>query len=197
MKQASTFWLNYLRPNIFVRDVSKINLQSLKTNGIKLIICDLDNTLIPHFSKFPNKFVFDFLNKVKNENFNIIIASNNTKKRVMTFYNKLQETCEIDACLWNSKKPFSKKIKKYIKENNFKSDEIIFVGDQFITDIFMANRLKAKSILVLPLVNNSQTTINAFFRFIEKFIYRKLTHENIINHDDIYIDKIKDSYELL
>lgn len=198
MKKINTFWLNYLRPNIFVRDVSKINLKYLKNNGVKLIVCDLDNTLVPHFSRYPNKFTFDFINKVKQEDIEIIIASNNTKKRVMTFYEKLIQTTDIKACFYNSKKPFSRKIKKYIKENNYNFEDVVFIGDQFITDIFLANLLKARSILVLPLTDPSQvSSINVFFRFIEKFIYKKLTHENILNHDDLFVDMIEEDYELL
>lgn len=198
MKKISTFWLNYLRPNIFVRDISKINLRSLKARGIKLIVCDLDNTLVPHFSKYPNKFTFDFLQKVKSENIDIIIASNNTKKRVTIFFEKLKENSGVKKCIWNSKKPFSRKIKKYIKENNYNFEDVVFIGDQFITDIFLANRLKAHSILTLPLVDQSKTiSINIFFRFIEKFIYKKLTHENILNHNDLYIENKEEEYELL
>lgn len=198
MKKISTFWLNYLRPNIFVRDISKINLRNLKSRGIKLIVCDLDNTLVPHFSKYPNKFTFDFLEKVKSEGIDIIIASNNTKKRVLRFYDKLQDQANVKTCIWSSKKPFSKKIKKYIKDNNYKFNDVVFIGDQFITDIFLANRLKASSILVLPLVDQSKTiSINIFFRFIERFIYKKLTHENVLNQNNLYIETMDEEYELL
>ncbi|MDE5953048.1 MAG: HAD hydrolase family protein, partial [Malacoplasma sp.] len=100
MKKINTFWLNYLRPNIFVRDVSEINLHALKMSGTKLIVCDLDNTLVPYFSMYPNKFVFDFINSAKEEGFEILIASNNTKKRVSTFVKKLQETTDIKHYLW-------------------------------------------------------------------------------------------------
>lgn len=198
MKKINTFWLNYLRPNLFVRDIYKINLNSLKNSGIKLIICDLDNTLVPHFSKFPNKYASDFLNKVNNSGIDIVIASNNTKKRVQTFCEKLSENIEIKKYFYNSKKPFSKKIKNFILENGYSYEDVLFIGDQFITDIFMANRLQSRSILVLPLVDQSRTiSVNMFFRIIEKYIYKKLTHENILNQDYLYVDKIEDEYELL
>ena len=99
MKKYETFWLNYLRPNIFVRDISKINVRNLKIRGIKLIVCDLDNTLVPHFSKYPNKFAFDFLSKVNLEQIDIIIASNNTKKRVTKFYEKLKMQAKVNAVI--------------------------------------------------------------------------------------------------
>lgn len=187
MNFKSTLWLNYLRPNIFVRDISKIDIFSLKLNGVKLIICDLDNTLVPHFNKFPNKFVYDFISNVKNEGLKIIIASNNTKKRVEKFVNKLNETIQIDGYLWNCKKPFKHKIKKFLKDNNFYASDAVIVGDQFITDIWLANRLKTKSILVLPMVDpNRNASYNFLQKFLERFIYKKLQLENTFIQNEEY-----------
>ncbi|MEF9985285.1 MAG: HAD-IIIA family hydrolase [Malacoplasma sp.] len=176
-----TLWLNYLRPNIFIRNLLDLDIHMLKISGIKLIICDLDNTLVPHFSKFPNKYVYDFINRIKQENIDIVIASNNSKKRVLTFVNKLKETIEIDGCIWNSKKPLTYKIKKYIKEHNYSYNDIMIIGDQFIIDVFLANRLKTKSILVLPTIDpNEKASINIFLKILEKYIYNRLQHENIL-----------------
>lgn len=197
--KKTTLWLNYLRPNIFVRDVSQIDIHSLKVNGTKLIVCDLDNTLVPHFSKFPNKFVYQFLDKIKREGIDIVIASNNTKKRVTNFIEKLkQSNYNIDS-LSNCKKPLSKKIKKYIKSKGYDFNDIAFVGDQFITDVFLANRLKSKSILVLPMVDPNRTyNTNFFIRILEKYLYKKLQHGNIsvINNFNDELPK-EDEYELL
>ncbi len=200
MNFKSTLWLNYLRPNLFVRDVSKINLTSLKANGVKLIICDLDNTLVPHFNKFPNKFVYDFINNVKYEGLKIVIASNNTKTRVEKFVNKLQETITIDGYLYSCKKPLVYKIKKYLKENNLSPSDTAIIGDQFLTDIFLANRLQSKSILVIPMVDpNKSTSYNLLQKILEKFIYKKLQLENTSiqeekNESDF---EYEEEYELL
>lgn len=193
MKKINTFWLNYLRPNIFVRDISEINLEALKASGIKLIICDLDNTLVPYFNMFPNKFSFNFINKAKEIGFDILIASNNTKKRVTTFATKLQETVSIKDFLWNCKKPISLKIIKWIKNSSYTFDETVFIGDQFLTDILLANWVKAKSILVLPLIDQmNNSDLNIFFKLIEKFIYKKLSQENILNEYDVSLGELKD-----
>ncbi|MDE5767028.1 MAG: HAD-IIIA family hydrolase [Malacoplasma sp.] len=193
MKKINTFWLNYLRPNIFVRNVSEINLHALKMSGTKLIVCDLDNTLVPYFSMYPNKFVFDFINNVKEEGFEILIASNNTKKRVSTFVKKLQETTDIKHYLWNCKKPIAIKIRKWIKNSPYKFDEIVFIGDQFLTDILLANWLKAKSILVFPLIDSTNNSdVNFFFKLMEKFIYKKLSQENILNEFDVSLGEFND-----
>lgn len=197
--KRSTLWLNYLRPNIFIRNLLELDIHMLKISGIRLIICDLDNTLVPHFSKFPNKYVYDFINKIKQENIHIVIASNNSKKRVSTFVNKLTETIEIDGYIWNAKKPFTYKIKKYIREHNFSYNDTIIIGDQFIIDVFLANRLKTKSILVLPTIDpNEKASINIFLKILEKYIYNRLQHENILaNYSSIVKIGGENDYGLL
>lgn len=197
--RRSTLWLNYLRPNIFIRNLLELDIHMLKISGIRLIICDLDNTLVPHFSKFPNKYVYDFINKIKQENIDIVIASNNSKKRVSIFVDKLRETTEIDGYIWNAKKPLTYKIKKYIKEHNHSYNDTIIIGDQFIIDVFLANRLKTKSILVLPTIDpNEKASINIFLKILEKYIYNRLQHENIFaNNSSILKIGGDDDYGLL
>jgi predicted HAD superfamily phosphohydrolase YqeG len=52
------------------------------------MICDLDNTLVPHYTKFPNKDVHEFINKVQNSGIEFVLMSNNIKKRVSIFAKK-------------------------------------------------------------------------------------------------------------
>lgn len=197
--KRSTLWLNYLRPNIFIRNLLELDIHMLKISGIRLIICDLDNTLVPHFSKFPNRYVYDFINKIKQENIDIVIASNNSKKRVFAFVNKLSETVQIEGCIWNAKKPLAYKIKRFINDNNYSYNDTIIIGDQFIIDVFLANRLKTKSILVLPTIDpNEKASINFFLKILEKYIYNRLQHENILtNYSSIVKISGEDDYGLL
>ncbi len=185
--------INYLKPSIFVEGIEKIDIKTLKDNGIKLIICDLDNTLVPHFTKFPTKRVINFVKKIKEMNIDFLIASNNSKKRVEFFSKKI----EIDNYIANAKKPFTKNIKNYIKKKEYKKDEIVMIGDMLITDILVANILNVDSILVLPLVNNDPL-ISKFTKFLENKIFYKLSRDNIITtkNQNIKIGDL-DDYEIL
>ncbi len=185
--------INYFKPSTFVGDILDIDVLTLKENGVKLILCDLDNTLVPHFTKFPTKKVIDFVSKIEESGINFFIVSNNSKKRVDFFSSKLN----LDDYIANAKKPFVKKIKKIIKENNLKKDEVIFVGDMLITDILAANILNIDSILVSPLISNDKST-NWLINFLEKKIFKKLSRENIITTKNQNIrEKYIDGYEIL
>ena len=179
-------FLNYLRPTVFIKSITDINLFSLRRSGVKYIFCDLDNTLIPHFTSFPNATCTKFVNTVKANDIKLIIISNNKKKRVETFCNML----DVDDFIYNAKKPMVNKIKKIMEKYNISPEDTIFIGDQFIIDIFAANRLSIKSILVLPLVESSKTGVkNWLISILEKFIYRhiSLSSKDILTDSDLKV----------
>ena len=72
-----------------------------------------------------------------------------------------------------ARKPLKNKTKKFIKLNKINTEQCIIIGDQVLTDIVLANRLKIKSILCENLVEKDQlcTKINKFF---DKNIRKKL-----------------------
>ncbi len=191
MKINSTFWLNYLRPSYYFENISEINVKKLYQDGIRVIICDLDNTLTPHFSNNPLKITINFINEIKSLGIQFYIFSNNREKRVGNFIGKLKKFCQIDGYISNSKKPFLSKTKKLIKSNNIKLNEVIVIGDQFITDIFIANRLHVKSILVNPLFDVTIGNSNFVQKMIEKYIYKNLRQNVLVS------DKEREDSELL
>jgi HAD superfamily phosphatase (TIGR01668 family) len=152
--KRTSFWglaLNYFKPSIYISHFSKVEPVLLKKQGIKVFICDLDNTLVPHYNKFPNKEVIDFITSVQDEGIKFILVSNNTNKRVKFF----SEKTNVDGFYGNAKKPFPGVIKKIIKDNNVKNSEVIIMGDMLITDILVANFAKIESILVQPIIGDS------------------------------------------
>ncbi|WP_253723399.1 hypothetical protein [Spiroplasma citri] len=64
-KKNRNLLLNYFKPSIYVKNVNKINLESLKKHGIKVFICDLDNTLTPFYRGIPNADNLNLIQKVK------------------------------------------------------------------------------------------------------------------------------------
>lgn len=192
-KETKTFWLNYFRPNISIGNFFDVDIYALKKNGIKMVICDLDNTLVPHFSRFPNKHVIKFVNDVRKQGIVFCIVSNNSKKRVSDFCEKLN----IESYVYNAKKPLLGKIKKLISKYDFLPEEIVFIGDQFITDIWAANRLGAKSILVSPMIDpNKDASTTWFQKILDKFIYKKLQHNNFNNWSSNKLSNIEGEYDI-
>ncbi|MDE5617604.1 MAG: HAD-IIIA family hydrolase [Ureaplasma sp.] len=191
MKLLDIKLLNYFRPSLFVNNINDIIVDDLYNRGFRMVICDLDNTLVPHFTKFPTKMAFDFVKKIRNQGIIFVVVSNNTKKRVTRF-------CELlkpDDFVYNARKPFLKKTSQMIKKYNISCDDILFIGDQIITDIWISNRLKCKSILTLPIVDSVGKNTNFFVNLIDKYLYRYLQHNNLLNSKKELENN--ESYELL
>ncbi len=187
------YFVNYLKPSAYVTSVHDIDLDSLREQGIKLIICDLDNTLVPHFTKFPTMQVKKFVDEVKKKGFEFVLVSNNTSKRVSFFAEKL----ELNNYIANAKKPFPRSIKKTIENIGVKPQETVIIGDMIITDTLAANFVHTESILVQPLMD-PEKTVDRFISFLEKFVFRRLSKNNlIVKSESVKRSIYSEDYEIL
>ncbi len=159
--------MSIFKPNVYQKDIYNVNYELLKKKNIKLIIFDLDNTIIKVDQKLPDKKVKSLMKKLSND-FKIVIGSNNLKDRVQQVSEYLE--CDYLYCIG---KP-TKKIKKFLdKRYDVKMSDIAIIGDQIITDIFMGNRLSMYTILVDPLAEKD-LKITYFNRFLEKIILKRI-----------------------
>ncbi len=172
--------LNLFVPDMYQKSIFEIDYKKLKTNGIKCIIFDLDNTLAPVNISSPDKRTKDLIEDLKAMKFKLIIMSNSKKKRVEPF----KDILGLDSS-YLSLKPLSKKYKKVMKIYNYKQTEIACIGDQLLTDILGANRMDFLSILVNPIgiLDFAPTKIN---RFIEAGIFNHLEKKELITKEEYY-----------
>jgi predicted HAD superfamily phosphohydrolase YqeG len=75
--------------------------------------------------------VVDFCRQLQSNGIKLAIISNNSKKRVLTYTSRLQP----NEIIFNAKKPLKRKILKMLERLDLRPNEVIFLGDQFITDI--------------------------------------------------------------
>ena len=113
----------------------------LKKEKVKLLLCDLDNTLRLHSEKEPADELFDWVEEVKNAGINIIIISNNGRKKMMQ---KFCEPLGID-CVWWAKKPVSTKLTAAIEKYQVKPAETVMLGDKWSTDVLAAKFAKIRA----------------------------------------------------
>ncbi len=133
-------------PTKYVNSIFDIDMNRLKSEGIKVLAIDIDNTLVPTSQPSPTNAVLSWVEKVKNLGFEIILVSNNSKKRVDSF-NKVLGLRSFHRAY----KPFIFSFRRIARIHNVKKDEICMIGDQLFTDILGANFAGIKSILVMPL----------------------------------------------
>lgn len=183
---------NYFKPSIYVRSFKDVNITQLKREGIKVFVSDLDNTLVPHFTRLPNKDVLEFIKKVQDAGMEFVIMSNNVKSRVKQFATK----AGVTEYYSNARKPFKKVARSIITKRNINPSKVVIMGDQIIMDILVANRIKCESILVQPLVGTDYK-MNKFNMFLENRIYKNLERRNILKQGEFSSDFLGDSFDLL
>lgn len=155
-------------PDIALKSIYDLDLDKLKSLGIKGIILDIDNTLESHKTPKPSKKVIDFLEKLSENGFKICFISNGKHKRVRVF----NEDLKLFA-LSKAGKPKKKGYKKAAEMMQLSPKETAMAGDQIFTDVFGAKRSGMVSILVEPI----ESIENKFFyikRFFEKGLRKRI-----------------------
>ena len=71
-------------PKYHYKSIYEIDYLKLKEQGIKVIMFDLDNTLIPYHEALPNNDLFKLKEQLQKD-FKIMIVSNSKKERVERF----------------------------------------------------------------------------------------------------------------
>ena len=106
----------------------------LKKEGVKLLLCDLDNTLRLHSEKEPADELQDWVSDCKKAGVKIVIISNNGRKKMMQ---KFCEPIKVD-CVWWAKKPMSKKLTEAMHEYDVPAKHTVMLGDKWSTDVLAA-----------------------------------------------------------
>lgn len=118
-----------------------VDLSLLKKENVKLLLCDLDNTLRLHSEKDPADELADWVEDLRSGGIKIVIISNNGRKKMM------QRFCEplgID-CVWWAKKPVSTKLTETMKKLKIKPEETVMLGDKWSTDVLAAKFAKVRA----------------------------------------------------
>jgi len=157
-----------LVPFARAKSIYDIPLTFYKENGIKIILADLDNTLDSAKTLLPSKRACTLKENLEKEGIRIAIASNNTSKRVYCYAKELGVKAYCGLC-----KPFSWKLKKLTKKEKFNLNEVVFIGDQLMTDAKASSGAKIRFILVEPLTKEEPLRTK-FNRLFEKRPRRKL-----------------------
>ena len=72
-------------PDMYKKSIYVIDYKKLKESGIKCLLFDLDNTLVPYSVKKPTQKVKDLFKSLQEQGFKVIIFSNSGKKRLQPF----------------------------------------------------------------------------------------------------------------
>ncbi len=166
-------------PSYFVSSVLEITPEILKKNNIKSIFIDIDDTLTAHGSPSIDKKITDWINLITSSGIKIILVSNNFKKRVQKFADKVSLPFVYFSC-----KPLPIGFFWALRKTGTQKREAVILGDQLFTDVLGANLYGIRSILVEPR-SKSKTLTLKIKRLIEKPIRKRLLKTNFYDSEKV------------
>lgn len=174
-------------PNEYQTTIYDIDFQKHYDEGKRLIISDLDNTLLSYRCELPTEELIEWKKKINDMGFELVICSNNHKKRVKKF-------CEAFGVpfISSAKKPFvgglRRALKKARKEyrQNYTKDMVIEIGDQLLTDQYASSKFGLYTIMVRNIDPKAEIWTTRFNRRIENKILKRIMKK----YPDLYEEKL-------
>ena len=127
--------------------IAHISPKALADRGIKLVLADLDNTLVPYKVPEPTAEVFAWKQALEAEGIQLFLLSNSRKPHRPRIF---AEALGIPY-LGHAGKPKLGGYLRAMERMNAAPQEAIMVGDQIFTDILGANRAGIAPLLVEPI----------------------------------------------
>lgn len=150
-------------PDRYVASTYVIDFEKLYEEGIRGLIFDIDNTLVPHGAPADERAIALF-ERLKKIGFKCCLISNNQELRVKMFNEKIQVDYVYDA-----HKPSTKNYKKAMEIMGTDTTSTVFIGDQLFTDVWGAKRTGISNILVKPIHPKEEIQI-VLKRRLEKIV---------------------------
>ncbi|MEG1066583.1 MAG: YqeG family HAD IIIA-type phosphatase [Erysipelotrichaceae bacterium] len=165
------------KPDMYIKSYKDLNIELLEEQHIKLIICDIDNTLAPHNIDTASEEAISFINMIVERGIKLVLVSNNTNKRVTRF----TKSTNIKAYSFAMKHTY----KQILSDYALTSNQVAILGDQLLTDVLGGKLMGFKCILTTPLVKQD-ISWTKLLRVVENIIYNKLEKKKLLERGKYY-----------
>ena len=139
-----------LLPALITDELTDLTPELLRSRGIKLLMLDFDNTIVPYTTSVPTTAMEGWLRRMAGGEIPICVVSNSRKDRVKVFCGKYGIPCITHAA-----KPFTRGIRQCLAQFEVKPEEAAIVGDQIFTDTLGGNCAGVTTILVRAIDNHN------------------------------------------
>lgn len=166
--------MTYGVPDYIFSDIFKITPDFLQKLGVRFILCDIDNTLVPYEIADPTPEILAWMGALEEANIRLVFVSNNHSYRADRFNKPLGYKVYADA-----KKPLTMALSRALSEHQVNPWEAATLGDQIFTDV-LAGQFKGTHTLLVPPIKDKN---NFFFR-TKRFLERPFIAAYFRSHPD-------------
>ena len=139
-----------LLPKLMADSLTALTPEVLRLHGIRLLMLDFDNTIVPYTTDIPTEPMANWLEVMKSSGIQLCVVSNSHKDRVKVF-------CEAYKipCITHAAKPGTRGIRECLERYGVPASQAAIVGDQIYTDTLGGNLSGVMPILVHAIDNHN------------------------------------------
>lgn len=147
----------------------EIDYRQLYEHGIRGVIFDIDNTLVPHGAPADAR-ARDLFEKLRAIGLDTLLLSNNKEPRVKSFADAVGS-----KYIYKAGKPGRRGYQEAMKRMSTKPETTVFVGDQLFTDVWGAKKAGIVTYLTRPIhpKEEIQIVLKRRLEYIVLYFYHK------------------------
>lgn len=142
--------MSLLRPNDIVQGVTQITPEFLAARGLRGLLLDLDNTLVPYHSYEEVPLSVQWVHETAGAGIRLALLSNATVQRAEQWRRRLS----LEG-VGMAGKPNPQAFRRAAQRLGLPPHQVGMVGDQVFTDVLGGNWAGLHTILVHPLIDNA------------------------------------------
>jgi len=171
-------WSNLLQPNLILQGtVLHLTPDILKQYGLKGLILDVDETLVPLRTAQISAELLPWVEEVR-QVASLWLVSNNISEARIRRIGKALDLPYISG----AGKPSRRKVRRVVEAMELPLEQVGMVGDRLFTDVLVGNRLGLFTVLVEPMVDPNETvrrsSLHSFEVWLSQFLGASLPPQN-------------------
>ncbi|MBO7673420.1 MAG: YqeG family HAD IIIA-type phosphatase [Atopobiaceae bacterium] len=160
------------RPTRYVRSVDSIDVDDLCDEGIRCVLVDRDNTLVPRDTKVAPPEVRAWLRDLRSVGISVCMVSNNFHTKAVCASAR-DLGCEV---VHHAMKPAPIAVHVALGHMGVTKEEAILVGDQLFTDVMAGNLAGVTTVLVRP-QSQEDLWYTKILRKVERLFLKNVRYE--------------------
>ena len=137
-------------PTVITDALTDLSPRYLRERGIRLLMMDFDNTIVPYTTNIPTEKMEAWLRMMVQSDIQLCVVSNSKRDRVRVFCGKYGI-----PVITHAKKPGTRGIEECLAKFGVDRKNAAIVGDQIFTDTLGGNRAGITTILVRAIDNHN------------------------------------------
>lgn len=164
--------MTILKADRYVHSVDLIDVDDLRARGIRCVLVDRDNTLVPRDTNEPPAEIIEWVKSLHSRGIAVCMVSNNFHTDAVC------ASAEEIGCavVHHAMKPAPVAIKVAQLMLGVPAEQTVLVGDQLLTDVLAGNLAGVQTILVRP-QSTKDLWYTQIFRRFEKHVLNDAKYE--------------------